>query len=80
MIKEDKLNTKMITPVIRCMFPKLAEVDEKSGKYGLSIPLPKADKAACDALVAATGEFAARRMDKAIRQALTGNRVDNLPL
>ena len=50
MTKEDKLNTKMITPVIRCMFPKLDEVDEKNGKYGLSIPLPKTDKAAYDAL------------------------------
>ena len=35
-------------------------------------------KAAIDALSARTGDFAARRMDKAIRQALTGNRVDNL--
>jgi molecular chaperone HscA len=37
-------------------------------------------KTAADALSAATGEFAARRMDKAIRDALTGSRVDNLPL
>lgn len=37
-------------------------------------------KAGVDALSAATGEFAARRMDQAIRKALTGNRVDNLPI
>lgn len=37
-------------------------------------------KAGIDALSASTGEFAARRMDKAIREALTGNRVDNLPV
>jgi molecular chaperone HscA len=37
-------------------------------------------KAGTDALSAATGEFAARRMDQAIRQALTGTRVDNLPV
>ncbi|MDQ7989412.1 MAG: Fe-S protein assembly chaperone HscA [Candidatus Dactylopiibacterium sp.] len=37
-------------------------------------------KAGIDALSAATGELAARRMDKAIREALTGNRVDSLPL
>jgi molecular chaperone HscA len=35
-------------------------------------------KSAVDALSAVTGEFAARRMDQAIRKALTGNRVDNL--
>ncbi|MFT3737080.1 MAG: Fe-S protein assembly chaperone HscA [Rhodocyclaceae bacterium] len=35
-------------------------------------------KAAIEALSAATADFAARRMDKAIRSALTGNRVDNL--
>ncbi|KAF7598767.1 MAG: Fe-S protein assembly chaperone HscA [Candidatus Dactylopiibacterium carminicum] len=35
-------------------------------------------KAGIDALSAATGDFAARRMDKAIREALTGARVDNL--
>jgi molecular chaperone HscA len=35
-------------------------------------------KAAIDALSQATGDFAARRMDKAIRQALAGNRIDNL--
>lgn len=37
-------------------------------------------KAGIDALSAKTGDFAARRMDKAIRRALTGSRVDNLPL
>jgi molecular chaperone HscA len=37
-------------------------------------------KAGIDALSAQTGELAARRMDKAIRQALTGSRVDNLPI
>ena len=37
-------------------------------------------KAGIDALSASTGELAARRMDKAIRQALTGNRIDALPL
>ena len=36
-------------------------------------------KSAIEALSAATGDFAARRMDKAIRQALTGSRVDKLP-
>jgi molecular chaperone HscA len=35
-------------------------------------------KAGIDALSASTGDFAARRMDKAIRQALTGNRIDGL--
>ncbi|MBS1210096.1 MAG: hypothetical protein H6R19_2494, partial [Proteobacteria bacterium] len=37
-------------------------------------------KTEIDALAAATADFAARRMDKAIRQALTGNRVDTLSL
>ncbi|MDO6385495.1 Fe-S protein assembly chaperone HscA [Uliginosibacterium sp. 31-12] len=37
-------------------------------------------KTGIDALSAQTGELAARRMDKAIRQALTGSRVDNLPI
>jgi len=37
-------------------------------------------KAGIDALSAATGELAARRMDQAIRKALTGSRVDNLPI
>lgn len=37
-------------------------------------------KSGTDALSAATGDFAARRMDHAIRQALTGSRVDNLPV
>jgi molecular chaperone HscA len=40
----------------------------------------QAIKAGIDALSAKTGDFAARRMDKAIRRALTGSRVDNLPL
>ncbi|GAA5159851.1 Fe-S protein assembly chaperone HscA [Viridibacterium curvum] len=35
-------------------------------------------KAAIEGLSAATADFAARRMDKAIRSALTGSRVDNL--
>lgn len=37
-------------------------------------------KAGIDELSARSGELAARRMDKAIRQALTGNRVDSLSL
>ncbi|GAB2880446.1 Fe-S protein assembly chaperone HscA [Uliginosibacterium flavum] len=37
-------------------------------------------KAGIDALSAKTGDFAARRMDKAIRLALTGSRIDKLPL
>ena len=51
-MQSDKLNTKLVTPPIRCSYPKLAEPDsqERGGKYGLSIPLPKSDKAACDAL------------------------------
>jgi len=37
-------------------------------------------KAGIDELSAKTGDFAARRMDKAIRTALTGNQVDKLPI
>jgi hypothetical protein len=51
-MQTEKLNTKIVTPVIRCSYPKLAQPDtqERGGKFGLSIPLPKSDKAACDAL------------------------------
>lgn len=38
----------------------------------------QAIKSAIEVLSAATADFAARRMDKAIRQALTGSRVDNI--
>ncbi|MGC3965691.1 MAG: Fe-S protein assembly chaperone HscA [Rhodocyclaceae bacterium] len=40
----------------------------------------QAVKAGVEALSQATADFAARRMDKAIRQALAGNRIDNLPV
>lgn len=51
-MQNDKLNTKLVTPPIRCSYPKIAEPDsaDRGGKFGLSIPLPKSDKAACDAL------------------------------
>lgn len=51
-MQAERLNTKIVTPVIRCSYPKLAEPDsaERGGKFGISIPLPKSDKAACDAL------------------------------
>jgi molecular chaperone HscA len=37
-------------------------------------------KGGIDTLLASTGEFAARRMDQAIRQALTGTRIEGLSL
>ncbi|MEC5396820.1 Fe-S protein assembly chaperone HscA [Uliginosibacterium sp. H1] len=37
-------------------------------------------KAGIEALSRATADFAARRMDQAIRNALTGSRIDNLPV
>lgn len=51
-MQTDKLNCKIVTPVIRCSYPKIAEPDsaERGGKYGLSIPLPKDDEKACAAL------------------------------
>lgn len=37
----EKLNTKYVTPEITCSFPYLFEVSSYTGKYGLSIPIPK---------------------------------------
>lgn len=59
-MQEEKLNTKFVTPVIRCSYPKLAEPDtpERGGKFGLSIPLPKNDQKANAALKAAMSNAA----------------------
>ena len=51
-MQKEKKNTKLVTPEIVCSYPNLAEpADEQyGGKFALSIPLPKENEDAVEAL------------------------------